>query len=471
MKIFLLLLLGLSSPLAQANIGEFFGLGSRSAALGGATAAWGSDGFSAYANPAALSLMGENRRLSLSIGTLAMFPNFLPISGIVTENAYVSDLALAQTTVGDLPNDYRSSAGTVIGLAYKFAPGFLDSTIGMTAYLPFDAVAYMDTGETFLPEYALYRARLQRPQIDAALSGKIVEGLRFGLGAHVGFSLSANAMVFLKTTVGQPSSMRFAASLRPKIAPYGALLYSSDNDPHSHRAGSFSLGSIIRGPLASTNQMVMRANAQLFSNAASLGFNFTAHSALYYDPLSIELGGSVQYTEITRIFAQLDWQAWGAFESPALVIGDDVTIENCAGSIAGCGVVLQPGRNPSAPTRNIFIPRIGHEFNLGPWAIRTGYSYRPSIFQGLPTGSGNLLDPPKHLFSVGVGYEIPKAFFAEIPMQIDAHLAWQQLETQQITKTPGDELNQGTDSTKVGAPGYQAGGKIWGGGISLSLAL
>jgi hypothetical protein len=75
------------------------------------------------------------------------------------------------------------------------------------------------------------------------------------------------------------------------------------------------------------------------------------------------------------------------------------------------------------------------------------------------------------MLSLGVGYELENMFMADVPVRIDAHFHWHQLETQSIVKDPGDELGQGTEDTKIGAPGYRAGGKILGGGISLSFAL
>ena len=134
--------------IAQANIGDTYGFGSRAAGLAGATASWGFDGFAAYSNPAGMGLLGEGRRLSFGVGTVMAFPTFLSIGGVVTENAYVSDLAGSQTTVGDVNTSYRSTLGTVMGLAYVLAPNYPHFTVGLTAYLPFEAVAAMDTGES-----------------------------------------------------------------------------------------------------------------------------------------------------------------------------------------------------------------------------------------------------------------------------------------------------------------------------------
>jgi hypothetical protein len=396
------------------------------------------------------------------VSVLAMVPQLLPIEGIVLENEFNSDLGVGQTERGTVANDYRPSLGVLFGFAYRILPDWPQLSLGLNAYIPVDAVAYMDTGEAFLPEYPLYRARLHRPQVEAAIAGQIYRGLRLGVGARVGFSLSANASVFLKSKELHPSTMRFAASLQPKVAPYVGIAYASDEDPDSRRPGAYSLGLVARAPITSTNRMVMRANAQLFSTFAALGFNFTAASALYYDPVSVELGGSLQYSHWTRIFIQLDWQGWGAFEAPALSIGDEVTIDNCQPGSPNCGVILQPGRNPSFQARNIWVPRFGHELRVQNWSLRLGYSFRQGIFSSVADGNGNLIDADKHTTSLGVGYRFMGLFSNPTPLDLDFHVAWQHLASYEVSKA---------EPTQIGFPGYRVGGNIWGGGLSIGLRL
>src|SRR4051812_20122374 len=92
-----LVLAALASP-AGADVGSRFGYGSRSSALAGAGAAWGSDGYAAFMNPAALSVpelvsesTSSSKRLVISWGIVDLSPNFTPINGVVTENTTTSD--------------------------------------------------------------------------------------------------------------------------------------------------------------------------------------------------------------------------------------------------------------------------------------------------------------------------------------------------------------------------------------------
>lgn len=119
------------------------------------------------------------------------------------------------------------------------------------------------------------------------------------------------------------------------------------------------------------------------------------------------------------------------------------------------------------------MPRIGQELYLGRLTLRAGYAYRPSIFNdggNGPSGAGNYLDPSKNIFTAGAGYHFMHFLNFDVPCDVDFNLAYQALITEHITKTPGDENGNGTGDLKIGAPGYDAGGNIFGGGISLSLA-
>src|SRR5271163_5006257 len=91
-----ILALALVETSAQADFGTRYGYGSRSEALGGASVAWGADGYAAYLNPAALSApetvsesTDSSKRLILSWGVIDLTPNFTPINNVVVENTAI----------------------------------------------------------------------------------------------------------------------------------------------------------------------------------------------------------------------------------------------------------------------------------------------------------------------------------------------------------------------------------------------
>lgn len=453
-----------STQSAQANVGEAYGFGSRNASLAGAGVAWGQDGFAAYLNPAALAVE-KVKRLDFSYGWTYMQPNFKAINNVVTQNAYIADNAAGSPTYANVDTSYKNTVGQEIGFGYRLLPDSWNLSIGVSAFLPFEQIAFMDSGETYVPEYMLYRARTQRPQVDLGVGAAIGAGFHLGVGLHAGFALTSNASLFLNTASNTISTMRFSSSLKPKLAPFFGALFVPEDDPQA-----YSIGAVFRLPLTSDNTIALNSSARAFGNLAAVDFNFTGTSALFYDPMAIELGGSFRHFNVARFFGQLEYQFWSNYQSPAILIQQPETT-NCTPP-GSCGTLrINPGKLPGFTFVNILVPRVGEEIQLtDSMTVRVGYAYRPSILDGVPNGSGNYLDPAKHMANVGLGLRFDRFFSFNQPWNLDFNLAYQYLVTQQITKTAGNEIGTAND-LKIGAPGYEAGGNLFGGGVSLTLAI
>jgi len=447
-----------------------YGIGSRSSALAGAGVAWGSGAYWSWANPAALSTLSPNdsneskegaekkRNLIFADSIVYMKPIFEPINGIVVENLYTSD----KLRSADIDVNYRSTFSQALGLGFVLAPDFYKLSIGLTAVLPVESLAYFDTGEAFVPEYIQYRARTQRPQVEVGIGFEPVENLRFGLGLHVAYTLTSNATVFIQSGTGK-SSMRFAAAMKQKAAPNISVHYS---DPKSGDA--FTVGSVLRFPVASTNTMTLNSGAHIFPSLRGLDFNFMALSTLFYDPLTWQIGTSVKWMSFARAYLQIDYEAWSKFEAPALVI-QNVDVTSCTNG--NCGIVPTPGANPAFSYKDIWVPRIAQEFDLtDSIQLRMGYSYRKSMIDGTPTGAGNYLDPDKHIFALGAGFKFDKLLGLGIPAELDLHGSYHHLPKKTVTKTAGNEGGDLTDQ-KIGSPGYTYGGRVIGGGATITFHL
>jgi hypothetical protein len=113
---------------------------------------------------------------------------------------------------------------------------------------------------------------------------------------------------------------------------------------------------------------------------------------------------------------------------------------------------------------------LGEELSFEPIVLRFGYSYRPSILASIPVNAGNYVDPSKHIVDLGFGWNFRHFLGYDIPTHLDFNLSLQHLITQHIEKTAGDETGAAGDS-KIGSPEYNAGGNIYGGGVSLSMEL
>lgn len=445
------------SSSVSANIGETFGFGSKTRSLGGAGVAGGTESYSAYHNPAALGV-GTDKRLQFSYGLVLMTPSFLPITNVVTSNSFVGDNAAATPTVKDVDTtSYRSTLGQEIGLSYQILPDTYKLTIGMATFLPLNQLAYVDTGEAYQPEYVLYRSRTQRPQVDLGIGAELGNGIHVGLGLNFAFSLTADAAVFISTKANSASSMKFASSVKPKVSPYLGFLYTPSE------SSSCSLGAVLRFPSASDATMTLKSAAQVMGPLAALDFNFAATSAIFYDPWTVELGGSWEHHSGARTYAQIDYQIWTLYQPPALLVQQG-EVKNPPST------TINPGSVPALAYANTLIPRVGEEIKLNDVStIRFGYAYRPSFLADISNGPGNYLDPAKHMLNVGLGLNYKHFLGYETATRLDFNLSYHALVTQQITKTLGNEAGDMTDQ-KIGSPGYDAGGKILGGGVTLSLA-
>lgn len=312
---------------------------------------------------------------------------------------------------------------------------------------------YLDTGEAFLPEYALYRSRTQRPQLDLAVAANFSPWFSAGAGIHIAFALSNQADLFVPSSSSKSSSMRVRSSMKPKAGPYLGFLLAPPAATGSE--SSWSIGTVIRFPISSPVYFDVNSGAQQIFGAAAIDFNLSATSILQYDPLTIELGTSVKLADRLRSFFQIEFQRWSQYQAPA------IQITACKNK--PCGLQVADSKNPSPEMKDIWVPKIAQEYAFNSvTTLRAGYSFRPSAVRGPSTGSSNLIDPPKHTFSLGVGFQFKTLLGRNIPCRLDLHAMYQSLVTQRISKT---------SETEIGAPGYSAGGKIYGGGVSLSLEL
>ncbi len=454
-------LLGVIPSTSYANVGDMFGFGARTASLAGADVAGGFDGYAAYSNPASLA-RPQVKRLVLSYGIQYAQPVFMDISGVLVQNNFNSDA----DTYGNVDTSYKSTFGQSVGLSYRLFPEFHDFTFGVVTFLPLIQTAYMDSGETYVPEYLLYRSRSQRPQFEFGFGSSVGNGFHVGLGLHMAFSLTSNATVFLQANPARASSMRFTSTLKPKLSPYIGFLFIEPTEEQKYSAGI-----VVRAPVSSPNAMVLNSGARVLGNFAALDFNFKANSALYYDPGTIELGGVIKTGPRERTLVQLDYQFWHLFQSPALII-ENPSVTQCTDPISSqCnppGITISPTLSPTLNLRNILIPRIAEELTFEKLVLRFGYAYRPSIFSGPPTEVGNMLDPSKHILNAGVGFQFKKFLDYDVPCTIDLNVSYHQLVSQTVTKSPGNET--GAAGSKVGSPGYTAGGRIFASGVALTMA-
>lgn len=455
----------LMSQTANANLAQDYGLGSRISSLGGAGVAWGYEGFASYYNPAGLAQLrgphaDHEKKIFFNYGVVFAAPHFLKIDSVVTQNQFTSDIPTGQPDAyGSVDVNYRNTFSQVFGISYRIFNQPTHLTVGLTAVTPFEPFAYFDTGQVYIPEYVLYRSRNQRPQFELGVGGRLTDSFYVGLGVHIGFGLTSSSDVFVTNKANATSTMSFSASMKPKASPYFGILFFPESEFESQ---PFTLGAVFRFPLNYTNTITLNTNTAISINAA-VPISFEANSSFFYDPASFELGGSFSVLSGFRLIPQLDIQFWRNFVPPALNIFQETSTDSTF-QIKNAGL-------PSYSYQNLLVPRLGGEIQMNQKNFfRFGVAYRESIFKDVPNGNGNYLDPPKLMTSLGWGFKFFEFLGWDLPSNLDIHFSYQYLFRQTIVKTSGNEAGISSDS-KIGSPGYTAGGYLIGGGVSLSVAL
>ncbi|MEW6055404.1 MAG: hypothetical protein AB1540_02220 [Bdellovibrionota bacterium] len=427
---------------AYGSTGETYGYGSRASALGNTMLGGTSDAFATFYNPAANS---SHPGLHISLGTSFAHPEFLEIKNVVIGNT--ATLPQQNPTTGDVDTEsYLDHLSQVVGISFNLGEKLKNLTLGALASMPLARIAYLDTGEPFKPEYFNYRSRTQRPQVYAAMSVSPLKTLHLGTGVAFATHLSANVDAVITSADGSVSYQRFASTIKPTASPY----FSIFADPQPWQVG-------ITARLPSKNELSVDTNARarLLGNTNDLPLRMNSSSAIFYDPLEIDLAVGFQATEATWITVEADWFNYKAFEQPTLTVTDLGSVTRLNASVS------------TLPTmRNILVPKAGLEQSFGAVKGRLGYAWRPSPVAD-NSGAGNLVDPEKHIFGVGFGFDLQKLGVTEKEIFLDLHGQYHHLVKQHITKSPGNEAGN-SSQPKVGSPGYDIGGAIYGAGFSLS---
>jgi hypothetical protein len=449
-----LILVSLVSSVAFASVTDT-GFGSQATALAGMTAGVGPSEYSAFLNPARIGQgLTKKSPFKAGLGLSVFSASFKPIDNIVVENSVMSSVTTPRY------GSYDPSVSTVVGQwlgAEYFAVPQYGLSVGVATYLPVGSLAVIDTGPLYQPEYVLYRTRWQRPKVAIGGSLNAGSGFRVGASLDIGFGTQAAADLYLQAGAGRASDQRLIVDIKPVFAP---ILGASFDTAY----GAFA--ATVRGESKTEIELTTSANARVFGSlGAAIDFGYVTQTMLAYDPWSFELAYSTPPILGVIGKVQVDIQMWSQAKLPVATIDQSVS-NNCNGN-PGCTSQFEPSIVPEIAFRDIVIPRFGIEIPNESFTFRAGYAYRPGVFEYLPSGATNFVDPDRHI--VSGGFEIP------ITAQVKflAHVQYQLLVEDVVVKSAGDEFGNTTapNNVKIGAPGYTIGGSVFGGGASLSFVL
>lgn len=426
-----------------ASTGELYGYGSRASALANTMLGGISGGYGTFYNPAANSSFPG---LNVSLGMSYAHPQFLDIQNVTVSNSAVSsDTA---DVIGNVDtSSYLDHLGQVLGVSFNLGEKMKNLTVGVTAFMPIERIAYLDTGEPFKPEYFSFRSRTQRPQIYGSVSLTPLKNFHVGTGLAFATNLSGSTTIFATGSANKVSYQRLATTIKPSVAPY----FSIYTDPLPYQAGL-----TVRLPNEYNVSLDTQANANFLGGTASLPVNINSTSSVYYDPLEVDLAAAYQITPVTWVTAEVDWLHYKAFSSPTLTVTNHDSVATLNNSISN-----------TPNMQNIIVPKVAFQHDFDTWILRGGYWYRPSPVKD-NLGAGNLVDPAQHTVTAGVGFDLKKAKFTDKEIFLDLHGQYHYLVHQHVQKSDNNEANT-SGQTKLGSPGYDIGGSVYGGGLSLTM--
>lgn len=421
----LIFLLSCFSMPLRAHLGESFGASAKTASLGNQAAINSLDPAVGYY---AGALTASMERATVSFSVFQITPEFNPIQNIVIRNSANS----STFERGNVNTDYNPRPMASLAALLPLEGETLGSLL-VHVFTPIGSVAHVNSGDQFLPEYVMYRSRLERTNAMVQYIQPLNGGWALALGGQLGFQVGSD--VGTQTSLnGAPygSSSTLKADVKPTL---GALISLAHQGERHHVYLSY--------------QQEMKTNLRAtasgeINNPTSAVFSIALESMSYYDPHIIRAGLAYQFQNGLDVHLGADYQIWSGYQTPVIRIRDRG------------GIILPSDDYERVSTKNVFIPRVGTTYHFNEmWALSAGAFLRPSPLEGDFSGSGNSIDTD--LWALSFGPSMKTQLFNR-PLELALALQYQKLEDKAVTKLTGQE--NGSAGERIGSPGYSVGGEI-----------
>jgi long-chain fatty acid transport protein len=340
----------------SASEPELFGLGGRSAALGG-TGAADAEGYEAtYANPAGLAPRpGEAAPRRLTVG-------------------YVG--ARDRVSLDGAHHPVDATDGVLIGasLPIPFGGPLKDRVgIGLGFYFPTGVITAAKTPFPDQPRLALLDERTQVVSILLAAGARLYRRVRVGAG-----------VLALAALLGEIDIKPDAAGRITTVAEEQLVTRFSPVVGARVRASSwFDVGLVLRGESSSSYDLKIK---NTLGNLVPIQLpQIRVAGVAQFDPLQLQLEGAARL-DLVRVAAGLTWKHWSAFPLPS----ENATV--------GAPAQPPPGYHDTA------VPRLGVE--VGGWRSpfrvvgRAGYFFE---WSPAPARAATLVDADRHVLTCGFG--------------------------------------------------------------------
>lgn len=406
-----------------ANTFELFGASSETMAIGNQAGDLNQVSNHYYA-PALLGFQKDG----YSLGFTNVIPRTKEINNVIITSPMNSNSSY-QT------GDVEQNTSTLTGLSlHALFPFIYKAKLGVSLFLPIDKFAEVSTGDTYLPEYAMYRSRSNRTLLHGSLIIPYDNTFSMAIGFHTGLQSNGETeLIGRNSGSDEPSSGKLVFNASPGTA----LTFSvakKFKDSHLY----FSFQDYMRSDFKNK----AFGYTPLDSSASSFPFNLNMNSLLYFDPRIIRAGYVFHQKELSY-FTSLEYQDWSAYESPKLKLESNG------------GVIISSQDFEEIKGNKIFIPHLGLAYKFNDQSLSFGTSFRPRAIESNLNESGNTID--SDLLNFSLGHSISFLLLDKMVTFNSSYLL-QMIQEYDVVKTPNRE--DGESGQKLGSPGYTVGGQI-----------
>lgn len=419
----------------HASFPEFFGTNALTESIAGQPQKFCDPGNNYYSG----AILANCDKSEFSYAYNFIDPKFDSINNIVVENSTMSsDASLPRR--GDADTNYKSSSLHAFHLLLPSQK--LRGNFSLSLFTPLSKILTQDSGDPFLPEYVLHRARYKRTELFLNYAYAFNSIFSASLGTHIGFNASSslNAQTSLNGTEYGSSG-----SAKTEVKPLAGILFSAAYQKES---------SLTFFTYAQGMESELLAETHGETSNPPLPFYVTVESQLYFDPTIFRLGNQTRYSNLL-VNLLLEYQLWDKYKTPRIFIKKN------------SGVVQSSDDYERIQTENIFIPKVGLTYSLpSDWSVGTGAFYRKSPLRHSLAESGNSLDSDTKAVTMGISKSL---MWDHDPLTLSLASQYHWLTKRSVVKKSGAE--DGSAGDKIGAGGYQVGGRVFiiSTGLNLSL--
>lgn len=394
-----------------------------------------------FNNPAGISDVVENE-YSFSLFTLQS--NFKKTNSIVLQNTATTG---SDTKTGNYNPNMATQLMMSITATYRLNWSFLSTTnhptfgIGLIAPLP--ELAIIQSKSPMLPHYLWYDPRLTQSEIFMTYAQHLGSNSEhsqqadwnISIGSHVLWDVKAESEVITSINGNTaPSQSQISGHLKPRLRLQGQVTRNWNN----FNCTSVQLWQQSQQKV--TNDVSGRAP---LGNQSSLDYGFIMNATTGFDPWKIRLEHIWKLPHSSSQFNfAMDYEDWTNYATPYLTMTHSR------------GIIQNSNNQEKIKGKKIISPAIAYEYsmeNYGTWHF--SYRYMPKIWEKDDAHSGNSIDRQRHILGTAFEYQWNQQLSYTVGAQL--HL----LNSKQIHKSNFQE--NGSVGSKIGAPGYTAGGQFY----------